>query len=90
MRTRQIALHIVKNPPRHPREHLAAGRLFRLEIIQGDLGLIVEHFLEMRHEPLLVDRVPVEAAAQMVVQPALGHFLQGVPRHLHGVGPKFG
>ena len=44
----------------------------------------------MRHEPLLVDRVPVEAAAQVVVQPALGHFLQRVRRHLHGSSPQFG
>ncbi|WP_262297298.1 hypothetical protein [Microvirga sesbaniae] len=42
-----------------------------------ELRIVVEHLLEMRHEPALVDGVAGEAAADMVVNPAEGHPLQG-------------
>ncbi len=37
------------------------------------LGLVVQHLLEVRHQPLRVDRVAREPAAEMVVDAALGH-----------------
>ena len=33
--------------------------------------IVIEHFLEMRHEPALVDAVAREAAAEMIVDAAL-------------------
>ena len=35
--------------------------------------IVVEHLLEMRHQPALVHRIAREAAAQMVVNAALAH-----------------
>src|SRR5262249_13756770 len=37
------------------------------------LRVVVEHLLEMRHEPLLVHRVTGEAAAKVIVNAALAH-----------------
>ena len=37
------------------------------------LGVVVEHLLEMRHQPALVDRIARKAAAEMIVDAALAH-----------------
>src|SRR5207302_8944522 len=39
--------------------------------------IVVEHLLEMGHQPACVDRITREAAAEMVVDPALGHLFEG-------------
>ena len=41
-----------------------------------ELGVVVEHLLEMRHEPALVDRIARETAAEMIVNPALADMVQ--------------
>ena len=43
-----------------------------------ELGVVVEHLLEVRHEPVGIDRVAGEAAAEMVVDAALADPRQGV------------
>ena len=40
------------------------------------LRIVVEHLLEMRHQPALVDRVAREAAAEMIVDAALADALE--------------
>ncbi len=52
----------------------------------GELGVVVEHFLEVRDVPVSVRRVAREPAAQMIVDAALGHFFQGVENHVAGCG----
>ena len=52
----------------------------------GQLSLIVEHLLEVRDEPLAIDRVPVEAASQMIANPAAGHLHQREVEQLGCVG----
>ena len=63
------------------------------------LGVVVEHLLEMRHQPLFIDRIAGKAAAEMVVDAAGAHPFQavldrlekarvggahaGAPEHLH-------
>ena len=47
----------------------------------GELRLIVEHFLEVRDVPELIHRVAVEAAAEMIVHAAVGHLAQREQRH---------
>ena len=42
-----------------------------------ELGIVVEHFLEVRHQPALVDRIAREAAAEMVVDAALADVVEG-------------
>ena len=44
--------------------------------------VVVEHLLEVRHEPALVDRVAVEAAADEVVHAAERHPVERAARHL--------
>ena len=46
-----------------------------------ELRIVVEHFLEMRHEPALVDRIAGKAAAEMIVDAA---FADVVERDLDG------
>ena len=40
------------------------------------LGVVVEHFFKMRHEPSIVGRIAREAAAQMVVDAALRNMVE--------------
>ncbi len=88
MRTGQLAADVLENAAGDPGEHCPAGRLFRLQVVQCDLSLIIKHFFKVRHVPLLIHGVAVETAAHMVMQSALRHFLQRMRRHLHGVRTK--
>ena len=47
-----------------------------VQVITQQLGIVVGHFLEVRHQPTLVDRVAVEAAGKLVVDAAAGHFFE--------------
>ena len=51
-----------------------------MEVDPGELGVVVEHLLEVRDEPDRVGRVAVEAAAELVVDPAVGHRVERPPR----------
>jgi len=48
-----------------------AGALIRKRQELQELGIVVEHLLEVRDQPALVDRVAREAAAEMVIDAAL-------------------
>ena len=50
-----------------------AGHDPGVEVRRGEQRVVVEHLLEVRHEPGLVDRVAVEAASDEVVHAAGGH-----------------
>ncbi len=58
----------------------------RVQVGGGEEGVVVEHLLEVRHEPAVVDRVAVEAAADEVVHPAGRHAVQRRLHHRHGLG----
>ncbi len=49
-----------------------------------ELGLIVEHFLEVGDMPFGVDGIAMKTAAEMIVHAAAGHFAEGVKRHAEG------
>ena len=51
-----------------------------------ELGVVVEHLLEVRHEPVGIDRVAGEAAAEMVVDAALADARERV-QHAVAQGP---
>jgi hypothetical protein len=53
-----------------------------VEVERGELGVVVEHLLEVRHEPLAVHRVAVEAPAELVVDAAAGHPVERELEHL--------
>ena len=66
-----------------------ARDLKRIEIGDGELRLIVEHFLEMRHVPITIDRVAMKTATEMIVHPAGSHFAQREQRHFEGMFSGF-
>src|SRR5437667_11773629 len=76
-----VAGDVIENVARNGFELRIAGDLKRIEIGDGELRLIVEHFLEMRHVPVTIDRVAVKTTAEMIVHPAGGHFAQGENIH---------
>ena len=63
------------------------GRLPRPQRAHGDLRLVVEHLLEVGHEPFRVHRVAVEAAAHMVVDAAPCHAAQRLRDHARRLDP---
>ena len=48
-----------------------------IEVTGGEKGLIAQHLFEMRDMPLAIDAVARESAADVVVEPATGHRLEG-------------
>ena len=48
----------------------------RLGVDPGELGVVVEHLLEMRDEPDGVRRVPMKPAAELVVDAAVRHAVE--------------
>ncbi len=74
-RSRRPGRHLAHDVVEHlrrdaSRRRLSLGDLPRLQIEPGELRVVVEHLLEVRHEPAAVDRVAMEAAADLVVDPA--------------------
>ena len=43
-----------------------------------ELGIVVEHLLEMRNEPARIGRIAGEPAAEMIVDAALAHRIEGL------------
>ena len=54
-----------------------AGGLEQLEVEPRDLGVVVEHLLEVRDQPARVDRVAMKPAADLVVDASVGHAAAG-------------
>ena len=75
-RQAQLAQHVLERTLRHLAESLLPGEQPGVEVRRNEERVVVEHLLEVRHEPLCVDGVPVEAAADEVVHPACGHPLE--------------
>ena len=65
------------------RQEIAAPRcLIAFEIGDREQRVVVEHLLEVRHQPARVGRVTVEAAADAIAHPARGHALERVDGHV--------
>src|SRR5947209_16703173 len=52
-----------------------------VQISDGELRLIVEHFFEVWHVPVTIDRVTVKSAADVIVHSARGHFAKREQGH---------
>jgi hypothetical protein len=89
-RVGQITEDVVEDVAGQPAVAFVAGRPAGFEEVHRDLGLIIQHFFEMRHEPASIDRVAVEASADMVMHAAARHGAQGVGGHAHRLGRGFG
>ena len=74
------ARHLALEPFHRFAGALAIERLAGLLVRDGqkfeELGVVVEHLLEMRREPALVDRVAGKAAAEVVVDAALADMVE--------------
>src|SRR5881392_3040415 len=58
-----------------------------VEISAGQLRLIVKHFLEMRHVPVGVDRIPVKSTTDMIVYSTSRHLSQCQQDHFQSMLP---
>lgn len=86
----EVTLEIVKYATGGPGEAFVAGGAGGVEQVAGDLGLVVEHLLEVGHEPAGIDGVAMEAAAEVVVQAALDHVAQGFGGESQGFASGLG
>ena len=56
-----------------------------VEVEVEQLRVVVEHFLKVRHEPFLINRVPRETAADLVVHAAGCHLVARVQHHADAI-----
>ena len=82
---RHIAEHVVEDVPRRLGMAGLAADQEGIEIQLRQLRVVVEHLLEMRHQPFGIHRVAGEAAAELVVNTARGHAVAGVQHHANSV-----
>ena len=55
-----------------------------VEVDPGQESVVIEHLLKVGDQPAVVDRVAGESPAQVVVDPARGHGVEGRGDHLEG------
>ena len=56
-----------------------------MQIGTHELCVIVKHFFKMRHEPDRIDRITMKTAAELIVNPAVRHFVAGLSDHFKRV-----
>ena len=78
----QVAQHVLDGLLGHLAVALGAGDEPPVQVRGDEQRVVVEHLLEVRHEPALVDGVAVEAAADEVVHPAGRHRVERLHRRL--------
>ena len=61
-----------------------AGQLPGMQIKPAQLGVVIEHLLEVRHKPMRVDAVAGETAADMIIDAARRHLKQSKIQPLPG------
>ena len=79
---RELAQHVVERRVGDRAVALLVEAARGVQVDGGEQRVVVEHLLEVRHEPALVDRVAVEAAADEVVHAAERHPVERAARHL--------
>jgi hypothetical protein len=85
-----LAQQPVDDAPGGVRKQRLAGQRPGVGVELQERPVVVEHLLEMRDRPALVDRIAAEAAAQLVAHAPARHLAQGEQRHvarLRGTGP---
>src|SRR5438132_14061321 len=83
-----VAPDVIKNVAGGYGELCFARDLKSVEISASQLRLIVKHFLEMRHVPVGVDRIPVKSTTDMIAHSAGRHLSQCQQSHFQGVLPR--
>ena len=69
----------------HPPVALAAGDLPRPGVDPRQLGVVVQHLLEVGDEPHRIGRIPVEPPTELVVHAAVRHAVERGLKHLGGI-----
>src|SRR5271166_3810631 len=80
----EAAAFTVAQPLVHPAHNVAsnmevilvAEHLVSVYIVLQQLRVVVGHLLEVRHGPVLVNRVTMEAATKLVIHSTLRHFAE--------------
>ena len=85
-RSRQVTPNVVERIERDLCVETIAGHLGRLGIGQDELGLVVQHLLEVRHPPIGIDRISMEAASEVVAHSPQCHCPQGDEHHVARAG----
>src|SRR4029077_6530669 len=67
---------------------LVARHESAVQIDRNEQRVVVEHLLEVRHEPLPIDGVPMEAAAHEVLTASGGHRVERLRRELELVASE--
>ena len=80
----QVPAHVADDAVHHVEVVGPTGDLPAVEEGPHQAGLVVEHLLEVGDQPLGVGRVAGEPAAEMVVDAAGGHGVEGGDGHLLG------
>lgn len=80
----QLTHHEVGRLKGHPAGQVRAGGAPQMRVDAAQQGVVVEHLLEVRDDPLAVHGVAGEAAAELVVDPAARHGRAAVGGHLQG------
>ena len=75
---RQVAQNVIQNVADDFRVALVAADEKGVEVKLRELRIVIEHLLEMRHEPLGVHGVAREAAAKLVVNSPSIHAVASV------------
>jgi len=76
----ELAQRVVERVLHHPSPAAVTGNLVRVEVHGCQLRVVVEHLLEVRDRPRRIDRVAVEAAADLVVDASPLHLVEGHDR----------
>ena len=74
---RHVPQNILEDVARGVRVALVAAHQPRIEVEIHQLGVVIQHLLEMRHEPFGVHGITREAAADLIVNSARGHVVAG-------------
>ena len=69
----EVAQHVVDGLAEHLPEPRLPGQLPAVQVQADEQRVVVEHLLEVRHQPHPIDGVAGEAAAEVVVDPAGRH-----------------
>jgi hypothetical protein len=77
----QLAQQVVGGAAGDPAVPVGAGELPGVGVHAQELGVVVQHLLEVGHQPAPVGRVAVEAAAELVEDAAGGHPVHGQLGH---------
>jgi hypothetical protein len=78
----QVAQHVLERLLGDFAVALVAGHEPAVQVGGHEEGVVVEHLLEVRHEPALVHRITVKAAGDEVVHAAGCHPVEGLRDHL--------